>query len=197
MLGPWLLKSCQYGAQLRGWPVPASLFLEDVDNLLKWRFAITIGYLPSSWEKQGSVVLESNWYGVELPSPLKFCHKLAHVGKPGSENFILGILFYCVKNLWLQLRPVLRLTRAGSRLGGFRTCSTVDTVLVLRLIILIMGHLIINRIIAKHRGFSLLVLSILNLVISMELNLWLARTHVLVLEDVTYLLECFFTPRFA
>ena len=60
-----------------------------------------------------------------------------------------------------------------------------------------MGHLIINRIVVKHRGFSLLVRSILILVLSMELNLWLACTHVLVLEDVTYLLECFFTPRFA
>ena len=60
-----------------------------------------------------------------------------------------------------------------------------------------MGHLIINhRILVEHRKLSLLVLSMLNTV-SMELNLWLARTHVLELEDVTYLLECYFTPRLA
>ena len=59
-----------------------------------------------------------------------------------------------------------------------------------------MGHLIIIRILVEHRKLSLLVLSMLNTV-SMELNLWLARTHVLALEDVTYLLECIFTPRVA
>ena len=60
-----------------------------------------------------------------------------------------------------------------------------------------MGHLIINhRILVKHREFSLLALRILNSV-SMELNLWRARTHLLALEDVTYLLECIFTPRVA
>ena len=176
---------------------PASLFLEDVVDLLKRLFALRVAQDISSWEKYGSILLELNWYSGELPRTLKFFHVTAHVGNQGLENFWLLIFLYRLKNLWLQLRPVLRLTRAGSRLGGFRTWTTVDTVLVLRLIILIMGHLIINRIVVKHRGFSLLVRSILNLVLSMELNLWLARTHVLVLEDVTYLLECFFTPRFA
>ena len=60
MLGPWLFKSCQYGAQLRGWRVPASLVLEDVVNLLKCLCARRVAQVFPSGEEDDSIVLESN-----------------------------------------------------------------------------------------------------------------------------------------
>ena len=104
--------------QLRGWPVPASLFFEDVVNLLKCLFALTVAQNISSLEKYGSILLEFNRDGGELPSPLNFCHEVAHVGKQGFEYDLLLIFLYCFMNHWLQLRPAWRLTCARSRLWG-------------------------------------------------------------------------------
>ena len=56
----------------------------------------------------------------ELPSTLKFCHEVAHVGKQGFENFCLLILLDRRKNLCLQFLPAWRLSRARSQLGGRR-----------------------------------------------------------------------------
>ena len=95
-----------------GWPGPASLVLEDVVDLLKRLFAPGVAQDSSAREEDGSVVLESDRDGVELPSALQFCHEIAHVGKQGFENFWLLILLYCRKNLCLQLLPVRRLTHA-------------------------------------------------------------------------------------
>ena len=87
------------------WPVPASLFLEDVVDLLKRLFALRVAQDISSLEKYGSIFLKSNRDGVELPSTLKFYHEIVHVGKQGFENTWLFILLYCLKNLCLQLIP--------------------------------------------------------------------------------------------
>ena len=65
----------------------ASLFLEDVVNLLKRLFALRVAQDISSLEKYGSILLEFNRNGGEQPSTLKFCHEVAHVGKQGFENF--------------------------------------------------------------------------------------------------------------
>ena len=43
-----------------GWPVPASLFLEDVVNLLKRLFALSVAQDIPSLEKYGSILLEFN-----------------------------------------------------------------------------------------------------------------------------------------
>ena len=79
--------------------------------------------------------MESNCYGGELPSTLKFCHVIAHVGKQGFENLWLLILLHCLKNPCLQLLPSLRLTCAGSRLGVRRASTTAYTVLFLQLVL--------------------------------------------------------------
>ena len=99
-----------------GWPVPASLFLEDVVDLLKRHFAVSFTQDISSLEKHGGILLKFNRNGGELPSMLKFCHEVAHVGKQVFENFWLLILLDRLKNLCLQYLPGLRLTLAGSRL---------------------------------------------------------------------------------
>ena len=112
---------------------PASLFLEDVVNQLKSLFALSVAQDVSSLEKYGSIFLKSNRDGVELPSTLKFCHEIAHVGKQGFENTWLFILLYCLKNHCLQLRPGWRLTRPRFRLEGRCALTTDLTVLVLRL----------------------------------------------------------------
>ena len=96
----------------------ASLLLEDVVNLLECLFALRVAQDISSLEKYGSILLEFNRNGVELPSTLKFCHEIADVDKPGFENFHLLILLYCLKNLCLQMSPGWLLTRVGSRLGS-------------------------------------------------------------------------------
>ena len=88
-----------------GWPGPASLFLEDVVDLLKRPFAVFVAQDISSLEKYGSILLEFNRDGGELPSPLNFCHEVAHVGKQGFEYDLLLIFLYCFKNHCLQLRP--------------------------------------------------------------------------------------------
>ena len=90
-----------------------SLFFEDVVNLLKRLFALRVAQDISSLEKYGSILLEFNRNGGELPSTLKFCHEVAHVGKQGFENFWLLIPLYCLNNLCLQLRPGLRRIRNG------------------------------------------------------------------------------------
>ena len=64
-------------------------------------------------EKHDSILLESDRHGAELPSPLKFCHVIARVGKQGFENFWLLILVDRRKNPCIQLPPGWRLTRAG------------------------------------------------------------------------------------
>ena len=89
------------------------LVLEDVINQLKCLFALSVAQDVSSREKYGSILLESDRNGVELPSLLNFCHEIEHVGKQGFENFWLLILLYCLKNLCLQLLPGRRLTSAG------------------------------------------------------------------------------------
>ena len=93
------------------------LFLEDVDNLLKRLFALRVAQDISSLEKYGSILLEFNRNGGELPSTHKFCHEIVHVGKQGFENFWLLIPLYCLKNLCLQLLPGWILTRAGLLAG--------------------------------------------------------------------------------
>ena len=89
------------------------LFLEDIVNLLKRLFALRVAQDISSLEKYGSILLEFNRNGGELPSTHKFCHEIVHVGKQGFENFWLLILLYCLKNLCLQLLPGRRLIRSG------------------------------------------------------------------------------------
>ena len=84
-----------------GWPGPASLCLEDVVDLLKRLFALTVAQDISSLEKYGSIVLESDRNGGELPSTLKVCHEVAHVGKQGFENLWLIILLDCLNNHYL------------------------------------------------------------------------------------------------
>ena len=63
------------------------LFLEDVVNLLKRLFALRVAQDISSLEKYGSIILEFNRNGGELPSTNKFCHEIAHVSKQSFENF--------------------------------------------------------------------------------------------------------------
>ena len=125
-----------------GWPGPASLLLEDVVDLLKRLFALSVAQDISSLEKHGSILLELNRDGGELPSTLQFCHEVAHVGKQGFENFCLLILLYCLEHLCLQLRPGWRLTRPGSRLGGRRAWTAAHVVFVLRLV---HRHVVISR----------------------------------------------------
>ena len=116
-----------------GGPGPASLFLEEVVDLLKRLFALRVAQDISSLEKYGSILLEFNRNGGELPSTLQFCHEVLHVGKQGFENFCLLILLYRRKHLCLQLLPGWRLTRPGSRLGGRRAWTAAHAILVLRL----------------------------------------------------------------
>ena len=89
------------------------LALEDVVNLLKRLFALTVAQDISSLEKCGSIILEFNRNGGELPSTHKFVHEILHVGKQGLENDCLLIPLYCLKNLCLQLLPGRRLTHAS------------------------------------------------------------------------------------
>ena len=89
------------------------LFLEDVVNQLKCLFALRVAQDISSLEKYGSILLQFNRNGLELPSTHKLCHEIAHVSKQGFENFWLLIPLYCLMNLCLQLLPSWRLTRAG------------------------------------------------------------------------------------
>ena len=113
------------------------LCLEDPVDLLKRLFALNVAQDISSLEKNGSILLEFNRNGGELPSTHKFCHEIARVGKQGFENFWLLIPVYCLKNLCLQLLPGRRLTRAGllvalfSRVGlrrGFIAAGLHDLV---------------------------------------------------------------------
>ena len=85
-------------------------------------------------EKYGSILLESDRDGGELPSALKFCHEIAHSGKQSFEHLWLIIFLYCLKNHCLQLLPVLLLTYAGSRYGSRRASTTNHAVLVLLLV---------------------------------------------------------------
>ena len=109
------------------WPVPASLFLEDVDDLLKRLFALSVAQDISSLEKYGSIILEFNRNGGELPSTLQFCHEVAHVGGQGFKNYCLLILLDHRKNLCLQFLPAWWLTRAGSRLRSRASVLLVNT----------------------------------------------------------------------
>ena len=118
------------------------LFLEDVVNLLKRLFALSVAQDISSLEKLGSILLEFNRNSGELPSTIKFCHEIAHVGKQGFENFWLLILLYCLKNHYLQLRPGWRLTRAGSRLRGRCAWTIAHAVFALQLV---HHHVVISR----------------------------------------------------
>ena len=92
---------------------------EDVVNQLKRLFALTVAQDISSLKKHGSILLELNLNGGELPTTHKFCHEIAHVGKQGFKNLWLIILLDRLKNLCLQLLPDRRLTRAGLLLGCF------------------------------------------------------------------------------
>merc|ERR1719266_1520382 len=87
------------------WPVPASLFLEDVVDLLKRLLALRVAQDISSLEKYGGILLEFNRDGGELPSTLNFSHEVAHVGKQGFEHFWLLVLLDRRKNLCLQFLP--------------------------------------------------------------------------------------------
>ena len=109
------------------------LVLEGVVNKLKCLFTPGFTQDSSSGEEDGSILLEFNRNGVKLPSTLKFCHEITHVGKQGFENFWLLIVFYCLKNLCLQLSPGWWLTLAGSLLGGRRAWTIAHNVLALRL----------------------------------------------------------------
>ena len=104
-IDPLVFNLCQYGAKLRGWLVPASLKLEDVDNLLKRLFTLRDAHDISSLEEHGCILLKFHRDGGELPSTLKFSHEVAHVGKQGFENLWLNILLYCLNNHCLQLLP--------------------------------------------------------------------------------------------
>ena len=98
------------------------LFLEDVVNLLKRLFALRVAQDISSLEKYGSILLEFNRNGGELPSTHIFCHEIVHFGVQGFENFWLLILLYCLKNFCLQLLPGRRLIRAGLLLKSSCSC---------------------------------------------------------------------------
>ena len=74
------------------------LFLEDVVDLLKRLFALRVTQDISSLEKYGSIILEFNRNGGELPSTNKFCHEIAHVSKQSFENFWPLIFLYRLKN---------------------------------------------------------------------------------------------------
>ena len=108
------------------------LVFEDVINLLKRLFALSVAQDSPSGEKCLSILLEFHRNGVELPSLLNMQHEIVHVGKQGLEKFWLLILLDRRKNLCLQLRPVWRLNRAGSRLRGRRARTIARTVLALR-----------------------------------------------------------------
>ena len=110
----WAFFDLPERSSIRGWPhTPASLVFENVVNLLKCFFAISFAQDSSSGEKHGSIFLERDRDGVELPSTLEFCQEISHVGKQGFENFWLLIILDRQKNLCLQLLPGWRLARAG------------------------------------------------------------------------------------
>ena len=114
-------------------PVPASLFLEDVVNLLKRLFALNVAQDISSLEKDGSILLELNRNFGELPSTLKFGHEVAHVVKQGFENIRLPILFDSRKYLCLQFVPVWRWTpRLVDSLASWITRVSSMLVVVIR-----------------------------------------------------------------
>ena len=110
--------------------------------MLKCLFALSVAQDVSSLEKYGSILLEFNRDGGELPSTLKFCHEVAHVGKQGFENFWLLILLDRRKNLCLQFLPAWRLTRAKSQVEGRRAWTAAHAVLVSRLV---HHHVVVGR----------------------------------------------------
>ena len=132
------------------------LCLDDAVNLLKRLFALNFAQDISSLEKHGSILLELNRNGGELPSTYNFCHEIVHVDRQGLEHNWLVILVYCLKNHCLQLRPGRRLTRAGSRLRGRRAWTIAHAVLVLQLV---HHHVVISR----SSGLLLLLLLMLHI----------------------------------
>ena len=110
--------------------------------MLKCLFALGVAQDVSSLEKYGSILLEFNRDGGELPSALNFCHKIAHVGKKGFEYFWLLILLDRRNNLCLQFLPAWRLTRAKSQVEGRRAWTAAHAVLVSRLV---HHHVVVGR----------------------------------------------------
>ena len=81
-----------------GWPIRASLALEDVDDHLKCRFAPVHAQGFSLGENFGSVFLQLNRNDGELSSTLSFCHEIENLGKQGFKSFWLLILLDRLKN---------------------------------------------------------------------------------------------------
>ena len=82
-----LMVECQWAKQAQ----VVVLFLEDVVNLLKRLLALRVAQDISSLEKHGSILLEFNRNGGELPSKLNVCHEVAYVVKQVFEFFCLPI----------------------------------------------------------------------------------------------------------
>ena len=102
-----------------------SLALEGVVDLLELLFALWIAQNISSLKKYGSVFLEFNRNGVELPIINKVFHEILHFFIQVCENFCRCVFIDRLKNFWFQLLPGQWLigsrltTHAGSRL----TCA--------------------------------------------------------------------------
>ena len=100
-----------------GLPVPASLVLKEVANLLKRLFAPSVAQDSSFGEKSSSIILELNRDGVELTIKLSVVNELLHIIVQAIEDILLLIFLDCSKNLWLQFRPFLRHIHAESIMG--------------------------------------------------------------------------------
>ena len=101
-----------------GRPLPASLVLEDVVDLLERLFALSFAQDSSSGEKYGSIFLECDRNAVDRPSALSHRHEIGYFDEQGFEVFWLLVLLDRRKNLCLQFLPAWQLFHAGSRLGG-------------------------------------------------------------------------------